>query len=96
MRRKPDSPADAPATPHLAANTAPAEAGPARSVPLPETADALAADDASHMPGTLDAHGFDPAEFKWVPVRRKPRLDGWSPERQRLFIEVLADTGCVT
>ena len=43
----------------------------------------------------IDAHGFDPANYRWVPVRRKPRKDGWSEAKQRLFIEVLADTGCV-
>ena len=43
----------------------------------------------------LDAHGFDPADYKWVPVRRRARKDGWSQEKQRLFIEHLADTGCV-
>jgi hypothetical protein len=43
----------------------------------------------------LDAHGFDPAEYQWLPVRRKPRKDGWTPQRQRDFIAALADTGCV-
>jgi hypothetical protein len=43
----------------------------------------------------IDAHGFDPADYKWIPVRRKPSKDGWSEAKQRLFIEVLADTGCV-
>lgn len=43
----------------------------------------------------IDAHGFDPADYKWVPVRRRPRKDGWSEAKQRLFIEVLADTACV-
>lgn len=43
----------------------------------------------------LDAHGFDPGEYKWVPVRRRPRKDGWSEARQRLFIEQLADSACV-
>lgn len=43
----------------------------------------------------LDAHGFDPAEYQWLPVRRKPRKDGWTFERQRAFIAHLADTGCV-
>jgi hypothetical protein len=43
----------------------------------------------------IDEHGFDPTEFRWVPVRRKPRKDGWSEAKQRLFIEVLADTACV-
>ncbi len=33
-------------------------------------------------------------DFAPVP-RRKPRHDGWTPERQRAFVEALADTGCV-
>ena len=49
----------------------------------------------SGMTPYIDEHGFDPTEFRWVPVRRKPRKDGWSEARQRMFIEVLADTGCV-
>jgi len=32
----------------------------------------------------------------FTPVPRKqPRHDGWTPERQKAFIEALADTGCV-
>lgn len=38
---------------------------------------------------------YDPAEYRWVPVRRRPRLEGWTEEKQRRFIEVLADTGLV-
>ncbi|MBX7500811.1 hypothetical protein K3181_05095 [Qipengyuania sp. YG27] len=38
---------------------------------------------------------YDPAEYRWVPVRRRPRHDGWTKEKQRRFIEVLADTGLV-
>jgi hypothetical protein len=33
-------------------------------------------------------------DFEPVP-RQRPRHDGWTPERQRAFIEALADTGCV-
>jgi hypothetical protein len=44
----------------------------------------------------LDAHGFDPTAYDWVPVRRVPRHDGWSEEKQRRFIGTLADTGSVT
>ncbi|HYJ31484.1 MAG TPA: hypothetical protein VEW25_14225 [Allosphingosinicella sp.] len=33
-------------------------------------------------------------DFTPVP-RKSPRHDGWTPERQRAFIEALADTGCV-
>lgn len=42
-----------------------------------------------------DAHGFDPGQYDWIPVLRKRRADGWSPEKQRLFIEALADCGSV-
>lgn len=47
-----------------------------------------------------DDHGFAPPtydrdEYRWVPVRRRPRRDGWTEEKQRRFIEVLADTGLV-
>lgn len=38
---------------------------------------------------------YDPAQYRWVPVRRRPRSDGWTEEKQRRFIEVLADTGLV-
>ena len=33
---------------------------------------------------------------EFAPVPRKYRHDGWTPERQRAFIEALADTGSVT
>lgn len=39
---------------------------------------------------------YDPADYRWVPVRRRPRYDGWTEEKQRRFIEVLADTGLVS
>lgn len=38
---------------------------------------------------------YDPAEFDWVPILRKPRADGWTPQRQRAFIGELADCGSV-
>ena len=37
----------------------------------------------------------DPANYDWVPVARRPRHDGWSPELQQLFITTLTDTGSV-
>lgn len=40
----------------------------------------------------LDAHGYDPQAYDWYPVLRRPRADGWTHARQRLFIEVLADS----
>jgi len=51
---------------------------------------------AASPPVPLDAHGHDPDDYEWVPVRRRRRHDGWSPERQRSFIEALADRGSVT
>ena len=38
---------------------------------------------------------YNPDDYRWVPVRRAPRYDGWTEEKQRRFIEVLADTGLV-
>ena len=35
----------------------------------------------------------DPVDFEPAPV--KPRHDGWTAERQRTFIQCLAETGCV-
>lgn len=67
--------------------------------PLPALpAVAAPGDGGEHAPSLtphMDAHGFDPSEYKWIPVRRRPRKDGWSEARQRLFIEALADSGCV-
>ena len=56
-------------------------------IPSPDAASAAVA--------TLDAHGHDPADYDWVPVLKKRRKDGWSPDRQRAFIEALADCGSV-
>lgn len=47
-------------------------------------------------PPALDAHGFNPHDFEWIPVARQPRSDGWSPSLQKRFIEALADSGSVT
>ena len=44
------------------------------------------------LPATLDAHGRDPRAYDWHPVLRRPRADGWTTVRQRLFIETLYDT----
>ena len=43
----------------------------------------------------LDCHGHDPNAYEWVPVLRKRRKDGWTPERRRAFIGALADSGVV-
>ncbi len=70
-----------------------AEPAPAPDLaPLPESANALAVPlDLTPSP----VEPYDPAEYRWVPVRRKPRADGWTEEKQRRFIETLADTGLV-
>lgn len=55
-------------------------------------------DDAA-LPATqpaLDANGFDPANYKWIPVARRERADGWTADKQRAFIEALADECSVT
>jgi hypothetical protein len=68
----------------------------AAASPGAPAADAPDADPDEAEPSRLDAHGFDPAEYEWVPVLRKPRADGWSPQRQVDFIAALADTGVVS
>ncbi len=68
------------------------------SDPAPEPHDpasqALAATDPTEQ-GAPPPAGYDPADYRWVPVRRRPRYDGWTEEKQRRFI-VLADTGPVS
>ena len=64
---------------------------PAKRLTAPATDLATGDDD----PFALAAPEYDPAEYRWVPVRRRPRYDGWTEEKQRRFIEVLADTGLV-
>jgi hypothetical protein len=44
----------------------------------------------------IDENGHDLADYRWVPVLRKRRADGWSPQKQREFIEALADSGSVS
>jgi hypothetical protein len=69
--------------------------------PMPDSAGAPAPDANGSVPAlvTEDADDppepYDPADYRWVPVRRVPRLDGWTEEKQRRFIETLADTGLV-
>lgn len=60
-------------------------------LPAPATPSDLAAEDEFGFA----APAYDPAEYRWVPVRRRARHDGWTEEKQRRFIEVLADTGLV-
>lgn len=70
-----------------------AESETAASLPTP-VADGPPQFDAP-IDAPLDAHGHDPADYQWLPVRRKPRKDGWTPQRQQDFIAMLAETGCV-
>jgi hypothetical protein len=65
------------------------------TAPLPAPSD-VPPPSLQDSPALLDAHGHDPDAYDWVPVRRKVRHDGWSPDRQRAFIEALADRGSVT
>lgn len=44
----------------------------------------------------FDIATFNPNDYEWRPVARRPRADGWSPDVQRKFIETLADTGLVS
>lgn len=64
---------------------------PGDGVQLPKEDDP---DPASQTP-YIDANGFDPANFRFVPVRVRTRKDGWTEAKQRLFIEQLADTAYV-
>ncbi len=70
-----------------------------RFEPPHESANALAVPPASAAPlPAFDEDApepYDPADYRWVPVRRRPRLDGWTEEKQRRFIEMLADSGLV-
>jgi hypothetical protein len=42
--------------------------------------------------GAAPPNGYDPADYRWVPVRRRPRRDGWTEEKQRRFIEASGET----
>lgn len=44
----------------------------------------------------LDSNGFNPNDYEWIPVAKRRRSDGWTPQCQRQFIEALADSGSVT
>lgn len=57
------------------------------AIPFPDDADTDSATPDATAP---DSHGA----ASLVPVR--PRRDGWTPERQSVFLAVLAETGCVS
>ncbi|MBJ7441964.1 MAG: hypothetical protein JHD35_23510, partial [Sphingopyxis sp.] len=60
-------------------------------IPSPDAASAAVPESTT----ALDAYGHDPAAYDWVPVLKKRRKDGWSPDKQRAFVETLADCGSV-
>ncbi len=64
----------------------------------PQSANSLTTPEAP-PPNELDTLGdtttYNSQDYRWVPVRRQARYDGWTEEKQRRFIEVLADTGLV-
>lgn len=68
-----------------------AESAPAASEPAPAPAPPPEPDF-----GYAPPEHYDASEYRWVPVKRVPRRDGWTEEKQRRFIEVLADTGLVS
>jgi hypothetical protein len=95
MEQHPDSPGAEPAT--AAASTeaqTPLAAARATAAAPAAPPRALAAPDPTEE-GAPPPAGYDPTDYRWVPVRRRPRTDGWTEEKQRRFIEVLADTGLV-
>lgn len=71
-----------------------AHAAEARIADLVGQEDAVVAGERAQL-ASPDANGFDPAEYQWLPVRRRFREDGWTPQKQQEFIARLADTGCV-
>ncbi|MEO5493129.1 MAG: hypothetical protein ABIR08_03785 [Sphingomonas sp.] len=64
-------------------------------MPPPAPNNALATTDSDDDAALAAPEEYDPADYRWVPVRRVPRFDGWTEEKQRRFIEALADTGLV-
>ncbi|MEQ1530462.1 MAG: hypothetical protein ABL925_14200, partial [Methylococcales bacterium] len=80
-----------PVRPNIAAD--PVSAPPVGPLIPANSADADGDGQALALP---ESEPYDPDEYRWVPVRRRPRHDGWTEEKQRRFIEALADTGLVS
>lgn len=94
MEQHPDSPAVATAPVAASPEACPE---PVRGAdPDPSRPLAAASDPDDSADGAPPPNGYDPAEYRWVPVRRRARYDGWTEEKMRRFIEVLADTGQVS
>ena len=49
-----------------------------------------------HQPVTPDAATATDAPEDFTPTHVSPRADGWTAERQRVFIAALAETGCIS
>ncbi len=79
-----------PARPDAAFDPSMAPVGP---LILGDSADPAADNTSVALP---ESEHYDPVDYRWVPVRRRPRHDGWTDEKQRRFVEVLADTGLVS
>ena len=80
-----------PARPDIASD--PASMAPVGPLTPCNSADTDPSDNALELPESV---AYDPEEYRWVPARRRPRHDGWTEEKQRRFIEALADTGLVS
>lgn len=83
----------APATPSRTAARAP-DPHTLQPPPAPAQGRALVATEPPAPP--RDAHGFDPNDYDWIPVKRTRRLGAWTDVLQRQFIEELAATCSVT
>jgi len=57
-----------------------------------ESSQQIAVQSGAGLPGSEDA---TPSPLAFDPVSLEPRTNGWTPERQRAFIEELADCGIV-
>ena len=82
-------------------HTTPARPDAAFDLSMAPVGPLIPSDSADFEPGDntvalTESEPYDLDEYRWVPVRRRPRLDGWTEEKQRRFIEALADTGLVS
>ena len=86
------APSEHPQISHPATETTTETDTTANPNPAPDPADRAEAD---YEDGFGPPPDYTQGEYRWVAVRRRPRYDGWNEEKQRRFIEVLADTGIV-
>lgn len=61
--------------------------------PTPNPPCEPSADAAARFAAHAELDVFEPPDFE--PARPRPRLDGWTPNRQVAFIQALAESGCV-